>query len=297
MLSEREVSAVMGTTAYDADGDKLGLLEHWFSDDRTGLPSWVSVTTGLFGTRQSLVPLDRASVSDGRLILPVTKQAVRSAPDVGDAGHLSPADETRLREHYGLAGDDVPGDGVSGDDVPGDAPGDDGGQPAGHASAPVQDAGTPDPTATERSTGSPASSDGAMTRSEEQLRVSTEATPARRVRLVKYVVTEEVQITVPLRREEIRIEEVPLEEATTSGGSPTAGGFPGAGESLVTDGGGGLPGEIVLHAERPVVGVEVVPTERVRLRTDTVHDLASVTEQVQREQIAVDQHAAPRATS
>ena len=51
--------------------------------------------------------------------------------------------------------------------------------------------------------------DGGMVRSEEQLRVGTERVAATRVRLVKYVVTEEVQITVPIRREEIRVEEVP----------------------------------------------------------------------------------------
>ena len=52
-----------------------------------------------------------------------------------------------------------------------------------------------------------------MVRSEEQLRVGTETAAATRVRVVKYVVTEEVQVTVPLRREEIRIEEVPIDAA------------------------------------------------------------------------------------
>jgi stress response protein YsnF len=56
--------------------------------------------------------------------------------------------------------------------------------------------------------------------------------------------------------------------------------------------GGRLPDEIVLHTERPVVTVEVVPTERVRLRTQVVEGQETVTEQVQREQIVVDQEAA-----
>jgi hypothetical protein len=43
-----------------------------------------------------------------------------------------------------------------------------------------------------------------------------------------------------------------------------------------------------------VVTVEVVPVERVRLRTETVEGQETVTEQLQREQIAVDQHATPR---
>jgi stress response protein YsnF len=107
-----------------------------------------------------------------------------------------------------------------------------------------------------------------------------------RARLVKYVVTEDVQITVPIRREEIRIEQVPLDEPIADR----------QGETLVPASGtpsGGLPDEIILHTERPVVTVEVVPVERVRLRTDLVEGQETVTGQVQREQIAVDEHAAP----
>jgi stress response protein YsnF len=125
-----------------------------------------------------------------------------------------------------------------------------------------------------------------MTRSEEQLRVGTERVATTRARLVKYVVTEDVQITVPIRREEIRIEQVPLDEPIGDR----------QGETLVPASGtpsGGLPDEIILHTERPVVTVEVVPVERVRLRTDLVEGQETVTGQVQREQIAVDEHAAP----
>jgi stress response protein YsnF len=127
--------------------------------------------------------------------------------------------------------------------------------------------------------------DDAMTRSEEQLRVGTEQVATTRARLVKYVVTEEVQISVPIRREEIRVEEVPVDAADEPGESlveaPSSGGAA-----------GGLPDEIILHTERPVVTVEVVPTERVRLRTDVVQGQEQVTEQVQRERIAVEESPA-----
>jgi uncharacterized protein (TIGR02271 family) len=124
-----------------------------------------------------------------------------------------------------------------------------------------------------------------MTRSEEQLRVGTERVATTRARLVKYVVTEDVQITVPIRREEIRVEQVPLDAVDAD--------LPG--ESLVpADATAALPEEIILHTERPVVTVEVVPVERVRLRIDVVEGQETVTEQVQREQIAVDEHASPR---
>ena len=88
---------------------------------------------------------------------------------------------------------------------------------------------------------------------------------------------------MPIRREEIRVEEVPLD---------TDDGDLSAEETLVPATGtasGGLPDEIILHTERPVVTVEVVPVERVRLRTELVQGQETVTEQVQREQIVVDE--------
>jgi stress response protein YsnF len=275
MLTDREVSAAVGSTAYDAEGGKLGTVEHFFVDDRTGTPSWVAVTTGMFGTRTSLVPVQSASLTEGRLVLPVTKDAIRSAPEVGDGGHLSPADEARLRTHYGLE--------VAGTGEPAWTADGTGLTPAGAAAADEQPGGRHAAPAAAQAPSAASAADGGMVRSEEQLRVGTERVAATRVRIVKYVVTEEVQITVPIRREEIRVEEVPVDTVDEPG------------DSLVpaTDG-GSLPGEIVLHTERPVVSVEVVPTERVRLRTEVVHGQETVSGQVQREQIVVDQQGPTR---
>lgn len=292
MLSEREVSAAIGSPAYGPDGDKIGTVEHFFVDDRTGAPTWAAVTTGLFGTRHSIVPAVDAAYVDGGLRLHVTKDAVRSAPHLtGD--HLDPSDEAELRRHYGLD-TALPA-------TPDAAPATDPGRTsaAGPATAETP-AAVPAPPAAPAAAPPPPAPDGGMVRSEERLHVTTERVAATRTRLVKYVVTEEVQITVPIRREEIRVEEVPVDAPD-----------PGPGDSLVASGaggapdpahpttspipvaGGGLPEEIVLHAERPVVSVEVVPVERVRLRTDVVTGTEQVTEQVQRERIVVDQSGSP----
>ncbi|MGY1640306.1 YsnF/AvaK domain-containing protein [Geodermatophilus sp. SYSU D00703] len=350
MLSERELSAAIGVTAYGPDGHKIGTVEHFFTDDRTGAPTWVAVSTGLFGTRRSVVPAAEATFDDGELRLPVTRDAVRSAPHVSDE-HLDPDAEELLRRHYsgesgagedgapevggsdaGSAGtgsavvgtaapaaDAAPAPAPTGTSVPGPTPG------AGPAvgAGPAGGAGPDEETARVGSTarggdtvrveesgragdtvsvaeaalggaaagGAVAGAGGAMTRSEEQLRVGTERVATTRARLVKYVVTEEVTLTVPIRREEIRVEQVPVDAPD-----------PVPGESLAPDRGpgdggtaSGLPEEIVLHAERPVVSVEVVPVERVRLRTDVVTDQEQVTEQVRREQIVVDQDRRPGA--
>ena len=326
MLNEKELSSAIGSTAYDTDGDKIGTVEHFFVDDRTGAPTWVAVTTGLFGTRHSVVPAADAAFADGALRLPVQKEAVKSSPHVPDTGRLDPATEAELRRHYGI---DTGGTGGVGDAGPGAGPVDapatvavpaasappppepagrhaarDGGtsgawsatetsavpvggvsggsEPPGPVAVPEDQVAAAHQGTTDRGTGAATETDGAMTRSEERLRVGTERVAARRVRLVKYVVTEEVQVTVPLRREEVRIEELPLE------GEPA----PLRDEETLLHQGAdvapGLPDEIVLHAERPVVGVEVVPVERVRLRTEEVTGQEQVSDRLQREQIVLD---------
>ncbi|SFU09388.1 conserved domain-containing protein [Geodermatophilus amargosae] len=343
MLSERDLSAAIGSTVQGPDGEKIGTVESFFVDDRTGAPTWVAVSTGLFGTKHSIVPATQATFHDGVLDVPVHKDTVRHAPVMG-GDHLGPEEETALRQHYGLTGGTPPtgapvggapaGGPVGGAPLPGAPVGGApvGGAPVSGASTAgtgtatadtaVADTGTrpvPVPaagmrTTTEQAAPPPAAeyaaqhavTDGAMTRSEEQLRVGTEQVATTRVRLVKYVVTEEVQVTVPIRREEIRVEHVPLDAPDVPGeslapaggqyqtgtaqagsvqtGSPQAGGT----------GTAGLPTEIVLHAERPVVSVEVVPVERVRLTTEVVQGQEQITEQVRREQIVVDQTTSPQ---
>ena len=289
MLSERELSAAIGSTAYDGSGDKIGTVEHFFVDDQTGAPTWVAVTTGLFGTRHSIAPAVDATFADGDLRLPVTVDAVKSAPRLaGD--HLDPSEEAELRRHYGVeSAAGVPAAGVPAAGVPEAAPT----QEIPAVAPPVPPATDTDATgtATERGT----DSDGGMIRSEERLMVGTERVATTRARLIKYVVTEEVQITVPIRREEIRIEEVPLDYVEEPGESLVS-----ADQPLTSDqsprhaADRGLPDEIILHTERPVVTVEVVPTERVRLRTEVVQGQETVTGQVQREQIVVDETRASR---
>ena len=290
MLSQQELTEAIGATACGPDGDEIGRVEHFFVDDRTGAPTWVAVTTGLFGTRHSIVPALDASFSGGALQVPVGKDLVRDAPSPGDTQHLDPDEEARLRAHYRL---DQGGRALA--DQGADRGADQGAVGGRHdtVDAARGTAGETDG----RAAGTARTDDGSMVRSEERLRVGTETTAATRVRVVRYVVTEEVQITVPLRREEIRIEEVPLDDVDpadqTLEGAPPAGRHA-AGGPDVSGALGGLPEEIVLHREEPVVSVRVVPAERVRLRTEVVQGHEQVSAQVQRERITVDEHAAPR---
>jgi uncharacterized protein (TIGR02271 family) len=123
-------------------------------------------------------------------------------------------------------------------------------------------------------TAAPAANDDAMTRSEERLVVGKHREPVGKVRLRKYVVTEERQITVPVRREEIRLEEVPPGE---TGPADAIGESEAIGESDDTT--------LTLHAERPVVTTETVPVEQVRLSKQTVRETRTVSGDVRKEQI------------
>ena len=117
--------------------------------------------------------------------------------------------------------------------------------------------------------------DDAMTRSEERLNVGTQTAEAGRARLRKYVVTENVTQTVPVQREEVRVEREPITDANV--GDATSG--PDISEE---------EHEVVLREERPVVEKEAVPVERVRLDTETVTDEVTVSEDVRKEQIDTD---------
>jgi len=245
MISEQQARDVMGTTAYDSSGDKVGKVGQVFLDDQTGRPEWVTVNTGLFGSGESFVPIADADFDGDRLTVPFDKGLITEAPSVDlDAGHLSQAEEARLYQHYGMEYSEQSSDS---------------GLPGG------------------RHTGE-ASTDDAMTRSEEQLRVGTENVEKGRVRLRKYIVTEEQQVPVTTTREEVRVEREPITDANRDAATD--------GPEISED-----EHEVVLHEERPVVQTEAVPVERVRLSKEQVTEQQTVSGQVRKEQIDLDSDA------
>ena len=114
-----------------------------------------------------------------------------------------------------------------------------------------------------------------MTLSEERVEVGTQKREAGRARLRKYVVTENVTQTVPVQREEVRLEREPITEANRGAAE--------SGPEISEE-----EHEVVLHEERPVVEKEAVPVERVRLDTETVTDDVTVNEEVRKEKLDAD---------
>jgi uncharacterized protein (TIGR02271 family) len=252
MARTMQPQELIDSAVVDPEGNKIGKVGNVYLADATHQPEWITVKTGLFGTKESFVPLSGAHTDKDGIHVQVDKDSVSDAPRIDADGHLSPEESTQLYQHYGL--------------------------PVPRTSADGRTDARSDRRADGRTDRSPAAMGGrgkrddraAMTRSEERLNVGTEQVETGHVRLRKYVVTEEQQVTVPVRHEEVRIEREPITR-----GDGTAAEI------------GEAEHDVVLHAEKPVVRKETVPVERARLRKETVTDEQTVSGKVRKEQFDI----------
>jgi uncharacterized protein (TIGR02271 family) len=264
MPTFEDVTAWRGRNLVDRDGDKIGSVEEVYVDRQSGEPEWLAVKTGLFGSKLSFVPLAEADASGDEVRVPYEKAQVKDSPSIESDGELSPEEESQLYRHYGRSYSEHSGNG-EGRDIAGE-----GRDAIGETRA---DATTGRGTVGEDVSGP--ETDDAMTRSEEELNVGTRERETGRARLRKHVVTEPVETTVDVKREEVRLEREPITDANRdealSGGDITE-----------------EEHEVTLRAEEPVVEKEVVPKERVRLDKDTVTEQREVSDEVRKERIDTD---------
>jgi uncharacterized protein (TIGR02271 family) len=246
------VQSWQGRTMVDPAGDKLGTIDAIYLDDETGQPEWATVTSGLFTAKTAFVPLAQAQDTGDSVQVPYDKQQVKNAPTMRADGQLSQDEEAKLYRHYGLDYSEHRSDS---------------GRPAGTAEDTRDDT-------VGRDVSGP-TTDHAMTRSEEELQVGTETRERGRARLRKYVTTETQQVTVPVSREEVRVEREPITDANLDAAT--------SGPDISEE-----EHEVTLREEEVVVGKRAVPRERVRLDTETVTDERQVSEEVHKEQIEVD---------
>ncbi|MDQ3305273.1 MAG: PRC and DUF2382 domain-containing protein [Actinomycetota bacterium] len=248
-LTFQDVQPLIGADLIDAEGSKVGKIEDIYLDNETQEPEWALVHTGLLGRKLNYVPLRDAGVSGDSLQAAYTESQIKGAPSIDPDLELSPEEEADLYQHYGVeaeprvlhAGDvEAPPSGDTGYDTSG-------------------------PT-----------TDDAMTRSEEQLRVGVVRRPSSLVRLKKYIVTEDVQMTVPVQREEVRVVREPVTDANVGAAMD--------GPELSEE-----EHELTSAEEHVVVDKQVVPKERVRLDRSVTSDEEVVSEQVRKEQIDMEQ--------
>lgn len=238
----------LGLPIADPTGRRFGRLDELFVGRTSGRPEFGIVVLGdeAEGGRERIaVPLHGATRRADALELPIEAERVHSAPRVQAEVDEIPAEAGRLiLAHFGL--DPDPAEATTSAMPPVAGPGDDTGD------------------------------DLEVVRSEEQLSVETRRRATERVRVRKAVTTEDVTVTVTLRREELIIEREPLAADAGAPASDTA--F--AGEEAV---------DFVLHAEEPVVTKRVVPVERVRLRRNTIVEEERITDTVRKEHVEVDE--------
>jgi stress response protein YsnF len=261
----------IGRTVYGPDDEKIGKIGQVYLDDETGRPEFATVGTGLFGTSESFIPLDKAQVIEDKVLVPYDKDMVKDAPHVDpDSGaghaHLDEAEEERLYQHYGMSysppfdrSDPTTAKTIA--DTPDTTPG-------------VTPGVTPGTTGAGYDTSGP-TTDEAMTRSEEHLEAGTRTEERGRARLRKYVTTETETVQVPVSKEHAVLTTEPIDASNIDEAT--------AGPEISEE-----EHEVVLHEERAVAGTVTEPVERVRLGTETTTDEETVSEEVRKEQIEVE---------
>lgn len=186
MIDSTSINGMFDANVFDVDGDKIGSVKQVFVDQDDQQPLFVSVATGLFGTSESFVPLRDASFDGDSLRVAYDKATVKNAPRIDADGALSDGEHDRLWDYYrGKTGNEH--DRTAADDA----------QAPGRSQAPGSDE---DP----------------GTQQEARRNRSENDASRSRVRLRKYVITEQQTITVPVRHEEVRVERVPAADSLGS---------------------------------------------------------------------------------
>ena len=255
MLGTQDYTTLIGQTVFSNDGEKIGELRQVYLDDQTEQLQFITVKTGLFGTSESFVPATDASATGEGVTVPFDKDKVKHAPKMDADGHISPEQEQEIYTYYGLAHGGYGTSDTSHLDTHGTGHLDTHGTVGHDTSGPT--------------------TDEAMTRSEEQLHVGTQRHEAGRVRLRKWVETEQQQLTVPVSRERAVLEREPVTEVDVDHAL--------SGKAISEE-----EHEIVLHEERAVVDKTVTPVERVRLDKQVVTEHQTVADEVRKERIEVE---------
>jgi uncharacterized protein (TIGR02271 family) len=263
MIDNTMLGQLAGKHVKGPDGENIGKIADVYESTDGGGGTFATVNTGLFGSGSSFFPLDAAELRGDDVVVPYSKSFIKDAPRVENDEELTAPEEQRLFEYYSQAGST-------------------GATTTATTTAATTTTGTQGFTGDRENehgtvghdTSGP-TTDNAMTRSEEQLRVGTERTEAGRARLRKYVTTETETRTVPVAKETVHVEREPITDANR--GNALSG--PAIPE---------VEHAVVLTVQRPVVAKEAVPVERVRLDKTTVTDETQVSEGLRKEEIEVD---------
>ena len=229
-----------GYEVYDPNGEKIGKVDDLFVDE-SDQPEYIGVKMGFLGTRSTLIPWHLVTVDEAnsRVAVSVDKETAKNGPAFDDDREITPEFENQVYSYYGLQ----------------------------------RATTTEEPGAYETYQGAAQTTDEdelRVQRTEEELRAGTREREAGAINVRKRVRTDQEQIEVPTRHEEVTVDRVPVEgEATESE----------IGEEELS---------IPVTEEEVVVEKRPVAKEEVRIRKDVVEDTEVVEEEVRREEVDVE---------
>ncbi|MBK0331073.1 PRC and DUF2382 domain-containing protein [Brachybacterium sp. MASK1Z-5] len=275
MTFQGSITDLQTAEVLDSTGEKVGKVGQVYLTKDSQDPSWVTVNIGLFGSRETFIPLAEAKYAEGAITVPYEKSFIKDAPNIDEDGEISRQEESELYRYYGVSDPDAAsGDGQdreadaqgrgTAQDRTGTAQQDPAvqgqqapvadGQAGAGAGAGVSAAGAGVGAAglAGRGTGADAQTgDGAL--EDEQRRAAQDGVMA-------------------------------SGEAGTAAGADAPGAPGAADDQADVDG----KQSVTLHEERLNVGTEKVETGRVRLRKYTVSETQQVEVPVEREEVVVE---------
>jgi uncharacterized protein (TIGR02271 family) len=255
-----DFDALEGATVYDSENKKVGTVGQIYLDTNTDEPKFVTVNTGLFGTKETFVPYEDANHTSEGLKVPFTKDFISDAPNVDANGPLEGDEQHRIFDYYQL------GSGATrGTHTPNPETG----------SADVTGPGVPSAGA---GAGHHVDAEAQATAHEERLKVGTEQHQSGQARLRKRVRTEHQTVEVPVKREELVVERESVDPD-----SPEA-----RAASKIDGNADAVEETVTLREEHPVVDKETVATEKVNVGKRTVQDTETIEGDVRKEEIEVE---------
>ena len=103
MAHHQNIAEWQGKHLVDRDGEKIGRLEDVYVDVETDEPIFGTVKEGLIGRHLTFVPLAGITIGPDNLQVAVSREQVKSAPNIELHGdELSKEDESILYHHYQL---------------------------------------------------------------------------------------------------------------------------------------------------------------------------------------------------
>ena len=247
-LDSNNVTVFPGQEVYDINDEKIGTISDFYTTHST-VPTWASVHTGFFGFKVNIFPLAGATNFQDAIKVAFTKEIVKNSPNVDPENGIDEVEETDLNRYYKL-------------------------QAADNLVSEFPSSSTPLPTNTTAQSNTPVNDNASVKLVEEELTVNKEQKQGKTYRIRKYVVTEPVTITIPLKKEKLHIEEIDLNNKVVD---------PNATDTFVES-----VQEITLSEEVPLINKKIVEKKKIIIgKEETIHD-EEVTEQVRKERFELE---------